>query len=84
MNKRPVHCGKTCEIFRKIYGKPGTYCLSPDGIKWVAWSVIVGFRCRVCGQPYIPYETEWDNYYMESLPAVRLEGLAFDATLTHA
>lgn len=80
MNK-PIHCGKICQPTKKEYGKYGYYFKSESGMKWFAGSVMLHFRCRVCGYLGVPFIEKWDNSYMLSLNILREEGIKFDQTL---
>ena len=69
-NLRPKCCGRNTVPVRKTY--PSQWF--PGG-SWVEY-----FSCKVCGRHGVPFMTDWDNTYMESLEAVRLAGIEFDKT----
>lgn len=82
MNK-PTCCGKICQPVKKTYGKYGYFWISKDGLKWALGSIVLFFRCRVCGHLGVPFSTATDSTYMDSLDAIREEGIKFDATLSN-
>lgn len=71
MNK-PTCCGRVASPFTRRFG----------GNK-IAPSVIVGFYCkRGCGHVFVPFITDWDSSYMDSMPEIRRDGIAFDESLS--
>lgn len=77
---KPMCCGKPCQPVKQTFGRYGYYWICNRGFKWVAGSVMLYFRCRVCGHNGVPYSTTKNTSYMDSLAAIREEGLKFDAT----
>jgi hypothetical protein len=67
MMNKPLHCGKLCQpvMLRQIVSKrPFFNC-------WIQF-----FRCRVCGEQFVPYQTSADTSYMDSLEPLRLAAIA--------
>lgn len=81
MNK-PTCCGKICQPVKREYGKYGYCWKSPNGLTRAAGSIILYFRCRVCGHNGVPFSKMADTSYMDGLDAIRTEGMKFDASLS--
>lgn len=82
MNK-PICCDKICQPVKQTFGKYGYFWKSENDLKWALGSIILYFRCRVCGHLGVPFNETNDTTYMDSLPSIREEGMKFDATLSN-
>lgn len=70
---KPECCGAVCLPYQRFY---------PNSLE--PHSVEQGFRCAKCGRIRVPYILSFDLKYMESLAALREQGVAYDQTLINA